>query len=263
MYTTMLPTLVLVATFTTPLLASLPFPAPLNGTIARRQSGTCADQGEIDCGSGCIPQGWTCCPDGSGGCSPIEQCELGSNGQYGCCPTGQTCSGAGGTLTSGSGCGSQIACGSGCIDSTWTCCPDGSGGCSPSEQCQLGNNGQYGCCPLGETCNGGGGAEATDGVGGSGAIPTTSTSFNNNYPTPTFDGSAATTSMDSYLSSLAASESSSVASVTATPSGAAGGFGVASAAKPLVGPSKTVVGLLAVALLGGPWFVRWWPALER
>lgn len=45
-------------------------------------------------------------------------------------------------------------CGSGCIPTSYTCCPDESGGCPPTEYCGLADNGVYGCCPNGETCTG-------------------------------------------------------------------------------------------------------------
>ncbi|KAI5465368.1 hypothetical protein BGZ63DRAFT_399843 [Mariannaea sp. PMI_226] len=59
----------------------------------------CNEEGQKDCGDGCIDLTWTCCPDGSGGCPSTEYCVLGSNGQYGCCPKGETCQGNGGATT--------------------------------------------------------------------------------------------------------------------------------------------------------------------
>ncbi|EXJ59803.1 hypothetical protein A1O7_03950 [Cladophialophora yegresii CBS 114405] len=54
-------------------------------------------------------------------------------------------------------------CGAFCIPSTYTCCPDLEGGCQTSKSvCQEGDNGVYGCCPIGETCTGNGGAEFLD-----------------------------------------------------------------------------------------------------
>ncbi|PVH90290.1 hypothetical protein DM02DRAFT_49909 [Periconia macrospinosa] len=52
---------------------------------------------------------------------------------------------------------SDKKCGDGCIPLLWTCCPDGSGGCKPGDYCASTIN-SYGCCPIGETCRGGGGA---------------------------------------------------------------------------------------------------------
>jgi len=49
-------------------------------------------------------------------------------------------------------------CGDGCIDMAWTCCVDNKGGCPPTKYCSLGNNGDYGCCPVGKVCGGPGGA---------------------------------------------------------------------------------------------------------
>ncbi|KAL4898707.1 hypothetical protein BDV59DRAFT_167381 [Aspergillus ambiguus] len=52
---------------------------------------------EDTCGIYCIPSSYTCCPDKSGGCAADEDCEMGDNGQYGCCPKGKICSGDGGS----------------------------------------------------------------------------------------------------------------------------------------------------------------------
>ncbi|KAL2010813.1 hypothetical protein VTN00DRAFT_3531 [Thermoascus crustaceus] len=61
------------------------------------------------------------------------------------------------------GCGSfEKVCGNYCIKATYTCCPDKQGGCSLDETCQLGDNGQYGCCPIGSTCTGDGGSRQDD-----------------------------------------------------------------------------------------------------
>ncbi|RYP69957.1 hypothetical protein DL771_005748 [Monosporascus sp. 5C6A] len=59
----------------------------------------CADLGQIDCGVGCIDPGWECCPSLDGGCPPTDYCILLSNGEYGCCPVGETCVGEGGAVT--------------------------------------------------------------------------------------------------------------------------------------------------------------------
>ncbi|KAK7408385.1 hypothetical protein QQX98_009425 [Neonectria punicea] len=62
----------------------------------------CSDQGQKDCGDGCIDLSWTCCPGGDGGCPSTSVCFLGNNGEYGCCPRGTTCEGAGGASTDAS-----------------------------------------------------------------------------------------------------------------------------------------------------------------
>ncbi|KAM0562003.1 hypothetical protein ACHAPJ_002445 [Fusarium lateritium] len=62
----------------------------------------CADQNLKDCGTGCIQLDWTCCPSKAGGCPPTAYCEVGTNAQYGCCPNGSVCNGAGGGTTRGS-----------------------------------------------------------------------------------------------------------------------------------------------------------------
>lgn len=56
-----------------------------------------------ECGDGCIPIGYTCCPGGEGGCGLAETCVLGSNDEYGCCPIGRRCIGEGGVSTRGGG----------------------------------------------------------------------------------------------------------------------------------------------------------------
>ncbi|KIW74857.1 hypothetical protein AYO21_08696 [Fonsecaea monophora] len=53
-------------------------------------------------------------------------------------------------------------CGAFCIPSDYTCCPDLEGGCSSKSVCQKGDNDVYGCCPVGDTCSGDGGAEFLD-----------------------------------------------------------------------------------------------------
>lgn len=54
-------------------------------------------------------------------------------------------------------------CGALCIPLSYTCCPDGSGGCPVGSYCSLGSNGQYGCCQNGRTCAGPGGASTAPG----------------------------------------------------------------------------------------------------
>ncbi|KAJ4198344.1 hypothetical protein FALCPG4_001918 [Fusarium falciforme] len=61
----------------------------------------CSDQGLKDCGTGCIQQDWTCCPSKAGGCPPTAYCDVGANGEYGCCPNGSQCGGDGGANTRG------------------------------------------------------------------------------------------------------------------------------------------------------------------
>lgn len=59
----------------------------------------CDELGMKDCGNVCIDLTDTCCPDEAGGCPASATCELGSNGDYGCCPLGETCTGPGGAIT--------------------------------------------------------------------------------------------------------------------------------------------------------------------
>lgn len=68
-----------------------------SGDLSLRQS---CSSGYKVCGTGCILNSYTCCPDQAGGCPSNEYCVLGTNGQYGCCPDGETCVGDGGVETS-------------------------------------------------------------------------------------------------------------------------------------------------------------------
>ncbi|KAJ9659521.1 hypothetical protein H2198_003096 [Neophaeococcomyces mojaviensis] len=52
-------------------------------------------------------------------------------------------------------------CGTGCIETSYICCPDGSGGCPATDVCAVGANGLYGCCPIGVTCTGNGAIQTT------------------------------------------------------------------------------------------------------
>ncbi|OLN87524.1 hypothetical protein CCHL11_06137 [Colletotrichum chlorophyti] len=59
----------------------------------------CGQSGRKDCGDGCIPLTYACCPDQQGGCPLTSICWLGTNGEYGCCPIGRRCTGPGGVNT--------------------------------------------------------------------------------------------------------------------------------------------------------------------
>ena|SRR3569833_89497 len=50
------------------------------------------------------------------------------------------------------------ACGDGCVPLSYTCCPDQKEGCPANTVCSLGDNNEYGCCPIGRVCQGPGGA---------------------------------------------------------------------------------------------------------
>lgn len=69
----------------------------------------------------------------------------------------------------------DVLCGETCIPSTYTCCPDKLGGCNADEQCQMGDNDEYGCCPEGEICSGDGGAEFIDEKSGGSSSSSSST----------------------------------------------------------------------------------------
>lgn len=177
----------------------------------------CSSQpGKVDCGTGCIDSSWTCCPDGSGGCPPTDNCELASNAKYACCPKGEFCVGNGGVYTSHNfgimtefqteiptatgtinqpsvppatstidqsptPCSQQSgmkACGGSfnCIPESYTCCPDGSGGCPSEEYCMLDNYEKYACCPNGRICSGSAGISSGLGVNPATTSSATSTS---------------------------------------------------------------------------------------
>lgn len=70
-----------------------------NILLGRATSGNatqCAS-GDKVCGEFCIPTTYTCCPDLEGGCAANTECQKGDNGVYGCCPSGNTCTGDGGS----------------------------------------------------------------------------------------------------------------------------------------------------------------------
>ncbi|KAK7885131.1 hypothetical protein LTR67_010622 [Exophiala xenobiotica] len=81
-------------------LAALPLLASAwsEHTLLTRATGnaTSCDSGDKVCGAYCIPSDYTCCPDLEGGCSADTTCQMGDNDVYGCCATGETCSGDGG-----------------------------------------------------------------------------------------------------------------------------------------------------------------------
>ncbi|MCJ1444559.1 MAG: hypothetical protein MMC23_005061 [Stictis urceolatum] len=72
--------------------------------LTSRQSTDCYSTEKI-CGDGCILESYTCCPDQSGGCPSYAFCDKGDNGEYGCCPEGESCSGDGGVNTDFGGVG--------------------------------------------------------------------------------------------------------------------------------------------------------------
>jgi hypothetical protein len=171
-----------------PLLGSatlLTSPNPNNKHLLRRQS-DCSSIGEFPCGQYCIQSGYFCCPDQQGGCLTTQYCTTGDDGTPCCCPLGKVCDGSCAVTlntatvaassptiaattsapTSSSLAGScasagELPCGTGCMFIGDTCCPDGSGSCAVDQVCWLGTDGQYGCCPVGETCDGPGGVGNT------------------------------------------------------------------------------------------------------
>jgi hypothetical protein len=77
--------------------------ADSSSNLLRRQTlipVSCSSQGLKACGVVCIGLSDTCCPSGAGGCPIGTYCDLTSNGEYGCCPNGEICTGPGGAITS-------------------------------------------------------------------------------------------------------------------------------------------------------------------
>ena len=187
------------------------------GTLLIRQSGSCPSNYPEVCDDSCMPAGSVCCHDGNGDfCPAAEVCN-----SVGCCPIGETCSGGGGTETVGggglgeptptpqpttssaeptptSGSGSDgtcpadypEVCDDSCMPAGSVCCHDGNGDfCPAGEVCN-----SVGCCPIGETCSGGGGTQTVGGIG---------------EPTPTSSSSSASSSSGSSSSGSGSSGSGS------------------------------------------------------
>lgn len=117
-----------------------------------------------------------------------------------------------------SGCDfSEKVCGNWCIDITYTCCPDQEGGCPLDERCQMGDNGKYGCCPIGEICVGDGGSVIEDDGdsdsdidSGSGSSEDSSSSSSDSSSSDSGSGSSSDFSgSDSSISDSSNSDSSS------------------------------------------------------
>lgn len=201
--------------------------------------------GDKVCGtSSCIPLSYTCCPSGDGGCPAGYDCEKGDNGEYGCCPVGKNCSGDGGvntrtvyesytsdvattntaTSTYATGAASTCAigrkpCGTGCINSLYTCCPDGSGGCGIGDECQQDTNGNWGCCAIGEDCVGTVSGAYTTAT--SRALTTSRTStYDYSYYTDTEEASTSTSSTSRSTFTTPRSSASASAAVASASSSA-------------------------------------------
>jgi hypothetical protein len=204
---------------------------PNNKHLLRRQS-DCSSIGEIPCGQSCIQSGYFCCPDQQGGCLTSEYCTTGDDGTPCCCPLGQVCDGScavtantatvaasspTGAATTSAPTSSSLAgscgflespCGTGCMSISDKCCPDGSGSCGIDQVCQLGTNGQYGCCPLLETCDGpgyGGNTVTTSSYTSNYATYTSSSAVSAGFPS-TYPDSPYTSNYATYTSSSAVSD---------------------------------------------------------
>jgi hypothetical protein len=82
------------------LIAAASIVADSSSDLLRRQTALCSSRGRKACGTGCISLSDTCCPSGAGGCPIGTYCDLTPNGEYGCCPNGEICTGPGGVITS-------------------------------------------------------------------------------------------------------------------------------------------------------------------
>jgi hypothetical protein len=223
-----------------PLLGSaslLTSPNPNNKHLLRRQS-DCSSIGEFPCGQYCIESGYFCCPDQQGGCLTSQYCTTGDDGTPCCCPLGKVCDGScavtlnTATVAAGSSptvaattsaptssslagsCGfAEAPCGSGCMSIGDTCCPDGSGSCGLTQVCWLGTNGQYGCCPLMETCDGpgsAGNAAATSSYTSDYAAYTSSSAVSDSFPSTYPAYSSFTTPSAATAASASASATSAI-----------------------------------------------------
>jgi len=224
-----------------PLLGSatlLTSPNPNNKHLLRRQS-DCSSIGEFPCGQYCIPSGYFCCPDQQGGCLTSQYCTTGDDGTPCCCPLGKVCDGSCAVTlntvtvatssptgaattsapTSSSLAGScesagELPCGTGCMLASHTCCPDGSGSCAAGDVCWLKTNGQYGCCPAGETCAGpgyAGNTATTSSSAVSDSFPSTSLDFSSlDTPTLSFTTPSTTTSFQSISIATIATATSTI-----------------------------------------------------
>lgn len=154
-------------------------------------------------------------------------------------------------------------CGSGCIGYLETCCPDKSGGCPVSSVCWLGNNGKYGCCPIGEICDGPGGA-ITSTIGSPGGTstvsipeqPPTTTSTTTTEPPATTEAPPSTTEAPPTTTEApqptTTEQSSASLPILTVPSGTAptSAPAPATSSPPIVAGAATL-GLSASTLLGG------------
>jgi hypothetical protein len=219
-----------------PLLGSatlLTSPNPNNKHLLRRQSE--CPIGESPCGQYCIESGYFCCADQQGGCLISQYCITGDDGTPCCCLLGKVCDGscavtvntatvaassptAAATTpvpTSSSLAGScdigELPCGTGCMLTGDICCPDGSGSCAAGQVCWLNTDGQYGCCPAGETCDGSGyagnTAAASSYTSNYAGDTAAASSYTSNYAGDTAAASSYTSNYAAYTSSSAVSDS--------------------------------------------------------
>jgi hypothetical protein len=81
-------------------IVSLTFASGFSPLLPRQSiNGLYCPPGDKFCGNGCIRLDEICCPDRSGGCPSTTNCQLMSNGKYGCCSKRENCFGRGGAFT--------------------------------------------------------------------------------------------------------------------------------------------------------------------
>ncbi|OAA50345.1 hypothetical protein NOR_00795 [Metarhizium rileyi] len=103
------------------------------------------------------------------------------------------------------------SCGAVCIEQSQTCCPDQAGGCPVGSVCWLGDNGKYGCCPVGKTCEGPGGSDITSETVTAPGSTSTSTST---IPDLTLPAPTTTLQVDTFTGETSTSETVSSETIT-------------------------------------------------
>lgn len=110
----------------------------------------------------------------------------------------------------------QVQCGDQCFTIGSTCCGDGLTACDIGKVCQVGSDGRYGCCDIGETCTG----SAPDSTS---ALPSP-TQSDDNFSVPAFTSATPTASSGGGIGGLPSNTG-----VNLTPTGSSGSSGVSDA----------------------------------
>lgn len=154
--------------------------------------------------------------------------------------------------------GTQVACselgrkdcGQICIDQTATCCPNQQGGCPASAVCVLGSNGQYGCCPVGQTCQGPGGSDiTTDTINSSGSyttVPVPQSTTSVEVETTTAEPTETVTPTPTITNQIG-----TIGTITTAPAPTGGSNATATVTGPPITAGAAVNGFAASGVLGG------------